>query len=1614
MASVTVNLTGYSTTGGNTGILWNDNVSLGTTFSPSGAEQTFDSASLLFAGGSPGRVTISLVGTNNRFTTAFEATGRIIFEASDGETLEVMIANADLTEPYFWVPTNSAEVIALANHVRGLPLADRTATLTLTDDPATAAPAFADSTGDAQSWTQNTAIASITVPAATGGPAPAYAPVGSLPAGVSFSTTTRVISGTPTVAGSGTIRIRATNSEGSDDWTVAYTTAATVPAMPTGFAATVTHNSVSLTWADPGDASITSYQILRRDITGSGSLGVHIDSVPAGTSYVDTTNVEPENTYSYRIKARNAQGLSGQSGFQNVTTLAVPSVDHAVDAAAAAWTFALPQPTVTHTTDHAVDAAAVAWTFALPQPTVTHTTDHAVDAVAVAWVFNLPEPTVTHTARVTTDHAVDAVAVAWVFNLPEPTVTHTARVTTDHAVDAVAAAWTFDLPEPTVTHVPASVPSAPTGLAATATHAAVSLTWDDPGDASIISYQILRRDITGGGSLGVHVDSVPAGTSYDDTTNVASSNTYSYRIKARNAQGLSAQSGYRNATTSAAPLTPINHAVDAGAVAWTFDLPEPTVTHTPRVTVGHAVDAEAVAWVFDLPEPSVTSAVAFSVELTLTQTATENVYTWTNPDSYILDFVCADDNPIGPLSGYSSVRSSIPASLLTLSYTRPAGAPYYALRLVSTDQFSNTVGPADNVASGDYTVDAGDASWTFAVPQPTVTHTARVTTDHAVDAVAVAWVFNLPEPTVTHTARVTTDHAVDAVAAAWTFDLPEPTVTYTPNPDTAPSFADDTGVTQSWTINIAFTDVPVPVASGTPTPTYAPVGSLPAGVSFSTSPRAISGTPTATGSGTITIRASNSEGSDDWTVAYTTAVAPTTIGVVTLEIDWGNDGTFSHAAADVTVDLVRHSLRTTRGRTLQSRRKATAGRLEAKLWNRAAKYDPINSSSPIYEKDLTGIRVRVKLDGAVVWSGILDAPRYRRRPVPQLDIIALGRLSALRQPVSVATQTMLTIGEIAKLVGGAIGITTTYLTGGKSLDRWKGVDDQDALSVLHDLEETEEGFLFERQDGRLALEHESARSAGASAVSALTLTDQIEAATDIPLLEGSALDWGFRYVANAVYVPVTELAETGEITMITGAPNPVIPAGGTRELLFSYPAPSDIGSRPTHQGAASWTEPVAGTDYTAQNGLTVTGTVEGEQYRVRFENSSGQAITVDDLEIRGKAVESGIPVIVSAKDAASIARFGEREYARPSPLFTTVGAAQEYADGIISRRKLPHGWLVARWPAYLDAAKARTLDLSRRITVERLGETADYFIEGIGLAMRGFARMEYLLSPVPGVTAPSAPVVTVAEISGQATQLAVSWTAPFNGGSAITGYDVRYKRSTDSSWTSWTHTGTGRTTTITGLEQGGVSYGVQVRAKNAQGSSLWSATGSALTASVVPNAPSAPTVSVTLYATQLDVSWAAPDNDGGKIITDYDVQYREGSSGSFTTWAFSGTGRSATITGLLGSTSYQVQVRAQNSVGEGTWSSSGAQTTITATVPPRPTLSADGNRWTITTNNGAPITEVEFKDFTVSNTAHSTFVNVSGNPFTGIDYVGSNIVRRQVRLRNSAGWGPYANRYFHP
>ena len=324
MASVTVNLTGYAVLDANS-ISWGDDVSLGSTFDALGEPQTLALIRVYYTGTSTGLITISLSGSNNRFTPAFEATGRIIFEASDGEILEVMIANADMTEPYNWVPSNSVEVIAFANHVRGL--SDTDATLTLTDDDPAVAPSFADDTGDAQTWEMGTAITAITVPEADGTPEPTYAVEGVLPAGIVFDTATRAISGTPTATGSGTITIRASNSEGDADWTITYATTAPASAPSRPDAVTLTVDSDTQITAvgvapNNGGDTITSYD-WRHRITSPLGAWVNRSNVTNLTQVF--TGLEAARTYRFQFRATNSVGDSQYSPNANATTDATPT-----------------------------------------------------------------------------------------------------------------------------------------------------------------------------------------------------------------------------------------------------------------------------------------------------------------------------------------------------------------------------------------------------------------------------------------------------------------------------------------------------------------------------------------------------------------------------------------------------------------------------------------------------------------------------------------------------------------------------------------------------------------------------------------------------------------------------------------------------------------------------------------------------------------------------------------------------------------------------------------------------------------------------------------------------------------------------------------------------------------------------------------------------------------------------------------------------------------------------------------------------------------------------------------------------------------------------------------
>ena len=122
-----------------------------------------------------------------------------------------------------------------------------------------------------------------------------------------------------------TYKIRAINGHGVSElsrWMRADTPSLPVPAAPTGLRAAPSHDQVVLSWDDPQDASITGYVILRRNraTTEPGEFTELVaDTGSAATTYTDQ-DVEPDASYTYKIRAINGHGVSELSRWARADT----------------------------------------------------------------------------------------------------------------------------------------------------------------------------------------------------------------------------------------------------------------------------------------------------------------------------------------------------------------------------------------------------------------------------------------------------------------------------------------------------------------------------------------------------------------------------------------------------------------------------------------------------------------------------------------------------------------------------------------------------------------------------------------------------------------------------------------------------------------------------------------------------------------------------------------------------------------------------------------------------------------------------------------------------------------------------------------------------------------------------------------------------------------------------------------------------------------------------------------------------------------------------------------------------------------------------------------------
>ena len=182
----------------------------------------------------------------------------------------------------------------------------------------------------------------------------------------------------------------------------------------------------------------------------------------------------------------------------------------------------------------------------------------------------------------------------------------------------------------------------------------------------------------------------------------------------------------------------------------------------------------------------------------------------------------------------------------------------------------------------------------------------------------------------------------------------------------------------------------------------------------------------------------------------------------------------------------------------------------------------------------------------------------------------------------------------------------------------------------------------------------------------------------------------------------------------------------------------------------------------------------------------------------------------------------------------------------------------------------------------------------------------YALATVsPGATTPGVPQSLVLTPTFNGGRIKADWGAPSStGGSTITGYTVQYKVGTSNTWISWPHTGTGTTSTITGLTNG-TEYDVRVAARNLLG------TGTYTEESATPNVRLAapPNIITTPATDNIAVDWGNVTGAAGYVIQ-WSTTSGDYSASQSTTNQATITASDYQITGLAEDTLYFIRIKA--------------------------------------------------------------------------------------------------------
>lgn len=438
-----------------------------------------------------------------------------------------------------------------------------------------------------------------------------------------------------------------------------------------------------------------------------------------------------------------------------------------------------------------------------------------------------------------------------------------------------------------------------------------------------------------------------------------------------------------------------------------------------------------------------------------------------------------------------------------------------------------------------------------------------------------------------------------------------------------------------------------------------------------------------------------------------------------LLADWNQDGLFGHAQSDLSAVWIRANWRLGMREPYQSLADEAEATID--LINTDGRFNPDNTSSPLYGKLVPGVRIWIRgVDEDAETATTMYKGRLER-VVPYWEP-GSGALSgqALAALICSGWKQMLQETKVniplyedwhssKALIHmlDDLGIDTAKVDGGVTILPYYGGDEaKEAWQVVRELTEAERGRFWEDRDGDVVWwqRHKMMRTTTPAGTISYTAG----------AYKPYHLDYAYaKWLSNSVRVQAYQRELEGSSEVLWELKEPLdVPPGEQRVLYAVLEQPSS-------------NKRVAISSVTLQNvtfssgTATVTTATKGGEVEVTISNASVWMATLASMELAAQPVVRRYQVVAEVQDAASIEAYGMRG-ARTLDLraLSTFETARQIALYELYRRGQPYGAAehvtFRRRADGADNAHLLAWEIGTRIAIDvpANGPQQEYFIIG--------------------------------------------------------------------------------------------------------------------------------------------------------------------------------------------------------------------------------------------------------------------------------------------------------------